>query len=239
MLSYKYKIFLYLIIFLFSIKTFAIDEVLDLKLSSLSENDISLIHPILIDSNTQKVVSIIPFNNEIISLHKSELEYDERRVLKNTLKTYIKRTKALLNNIKKKKLFIENIALRNEVKSTLVMNKVFMETAYEDFKFDQINTEVRYYITKYNNNPVVITRSIDTLDTLDIDLVMSNPDNIIDTRLNRTGAIKRASVENVRSIARDIRYNYPSIKHLSAYVKSPILEENYRRMGFETSLYCN
>ncbi|WP_305838392.1 hypothetical protein [Photobacterium leiognathi] len=239
MFSYNYIIFLYLIIFLFSIKSFAIDEVLDLKLSALSEDDISLIHPILIDSNTQKVVSIIPFNNEVISLHKSELEYDERRVLKNTLKTYIKRTKALLNNIKKKKLFIENIALRNEVKSTLVMNKVFMETAYEDFKYNQINTEVRYYITKYNNNPIVITRSIDTLDTLDIDLVMSNPDNIIDTRLNQTGAIKRASVENVRSIARDIRSNYPSIKHLSAYVKSPILEANYRRMGFETSLYCN
>ncbi|WP_318513529.1 hypothetical protein [Photobacterium leiognathi] len=239
MLSYNYKIFLYLMMFLFSIKSFAIDEVLDLKLSSLSEDDISLIHPIIIDSNTQKVVSIIPFNNEIISLHKSELEYDERRVLKNTLKTYIKRTKSLLNNIKKKKLLIENIALRNEVKSTLVMNKVFMETAYEDFKFDQINTEVRYYITKYNNNPVVITRSIDTLDTLDIDLVMSNPDNIVDTRLNRSGAIKRASVENVRSIARDIRSNYPSIRHLSAYVKSPILEANYRRMGFETSLYCN
>ncbi len=68
---------------------------------------------------------------------------------------------------------------------------------------------------------------------------MSNPDNIIDTRLNQTGAIKRASVENVRSIARDIRSNYPSIKHLSAYTKSPILEANYRRMGFETSLYCN
>ncbi|WP_305369440.1 hypothetical protein [Photobacterium leiognathi] len=239
MLSYNYIIFLYLMIFLFSIKSFAIDEVLDLKLSALSEDDISLIHPILIDSNTQKVISIIPFNNEVISLHKSELEYDERLVLKNTLKTYIKRTKALLNNIKKKKLFIENIALRNEVKSTLVMNKVFMETAYEDFKYNQINTEVRYYITKYNNNPIVITRSIDTLDTLDIDLVIVNPDNIIDTRLNRTGAIKRASVENVRSIARDIRSNYPSIKHLSAYVKSPILEANYRRMGFETSLYCN
>lgn len=114
-----------------------------------------------------------------------------------------------------------------------------MEAAYEDFKYDQINTQVRYYTTKYNNKPVVITRSIDTLDTLDIDLVMSNPDNIIDTRLNRTGAIKRASVENVRSIARDIRSNHPSIRHLSAYVKSPILEENYRRMGFETSLYCN
>ncbi len=45
MLSYNYIIFLYLMIFLFSIKSFAIDEVLDLKLSVLSEDDIYLIHP--------------------------------------------------------------------------------------------------------------------------------------------------------------------------------------------------
>ncbi len=45
MLSYNYKIFLYLMIFLFSIKIFSIDEVIDLKLSALSEDDISLIHP--------------------------------------------------------------------------------------------------------------------------------------------------------------------------------------------------
>ncbi len=45
MLSCNYKIFLYLMMFLFSIKSFAIDEVLDLKLSVLSEDDISLIHP--------------------------------------------------------------------------------------------------------------------------------------------------------------------------------------------------
>ncbi|PSV20284.1 hypothetical protein C0W44_12865 [Photobacterium leiognathi subsp. mandapamensis] len=239
MLRYNYKIFSYLMMFLFSMESFAIDEVLDLKLSSLSENDIALIYPVIIDSNADKIISTTPFSNDVIFLHHVEAESPARKELKSILGSYIKRTKALLNNIKKKKIFIENIALRNEIKSTLKTNKVFMEAAYEDFKYDQINTQVRYYTTKYNNKPVVITRSIDTLDTLDIDLVMSNPDNIIDTRLNRTGAIKRASVENVRSIARDIRSNHPSIRHLSAYVKSPILEENYRRMGFETSLYCN
>lgn len=239
MLRYNYKIFLYLIILLFSIESFAIDEVLNLKLSSLSENDIALMYPVIIDSNAEKVISTTPFSNEVFFLNRVEAESPARKELKDILGSYIKRTKALLNNIKKKKIFIEDIALKNEIKSTLKTNKVLMEAAYEDFKYDQINTEVRYYTTKYNNKPVVLTRSIDTLDTLDIDLVMSNPDNIVDTRLNRAGAIKRASIENVRSIARDIRSNYPSIRYLSAYVKSPILEANYRRIGFKTSLYCN
>lgn len=228
-----------MVFILFSTKIFALDEVLDLKISSLSEDDIALMYPIIIDSDAKKVISTTPFKNEVIFLHNVEAESSARKELKSILGNYIKRTKALLNNIQKKKIIIEDKAIKNEIKSTLKTNKVFMEAAFEDFKYDQINTQVRYYVTKYNNNPVVITRSIDTLDTLDIDLVMSDPDNILSTRLNLTGAVKRASVENVRSIVRDIKSSYPSIKHLSAYVKSPILEANYRRMGFETSLYCN
>lgn len=84
-------------------ESFAIDEVLDLKLSSLSENDIALIYPVIIDSNADKIISTTPFSNDVIFLHHVEAESPARKELKSILGSYIKRTKALLNNIKKKK----------------------------------------------------------------------------------------------------------------------------------------
>ncbi|MGD6735902.1 hypothetical protein ACP5PY_05785 [Photobacterium leiognathi subsp. mandapamensis] len=74
MLRYNYKIFSYLMMFLFSMESFAIDEVLDLKLSSLSENDIALIYPVIIDSNADKIISTTPFSNDVIFLHHVEAE---------------------------------------------------------------------------------------------------------------------------------------------------------------------
>ncbi|MGD6739747.1 hypothetical protein ACN08N_09620 [Photobacterium leiognathi subsp. mandapamensis] len=66
-----------------------------------------------------------------------------------------------------------------------------------------------------------------------IDLVMSNLDNIIKNSLSMEGGIKRASVENIKNIIRDLRENSSSVGRIEAYVVSPILESNLRRMGFQ------
>ncbi|WP_318518878.1 hypothetical protein [Photobacterium leiognathi] len=94
-----------------------------------------------------------------------------------------------------------------------------------------------FYITKFNGEAVVITQTKLNENELHIEYVMSDLDNLLNTALNTEGAIKRASVENIRSIARDVISNNPSITKMKSFVVSPTLEANYRRFGF-TEFSC-
>ncbi|MFA0677938.1 hypothetical protein AB4567_26805, partial [Vibrio sp. 10N.222.51.A6] len=101
---------------------------------------------------------------------------------------------------------------------------------------DVIDSNKLYFSTSYKGENVVISEVKDwtALEKRSISQVMSDPDNIVNTRLNRPGAVKRASVENGREIIRDLKKGGGEIKKVTAFMISDVLETNYRRMGFST-----
>ncbi len=228
----------FMLLLLYPIFVFANGKTLALDLTSISDQDISNIMPLIIDKDGSKVVSDVKFTNEIIVLDQPLSESEPKRVLKQLLNDYISRTSDILNDIESGDISIQNPELKSHIKSTLNANKYYLETSFRDFESDTIDSDVKYYLTKYHDNTVVITRTEDGIstthyDTVDIDLVMSNPDNIIKNSLSMEGGIKRASVENIKNIIRDLRENSSSVGRIEAYVVSPILESNLRRMGFQ------
>ncbi|PHZ58644.1 hypothetical protein CRG86_012520 [Photobacterium leiognathi] len=209
---------MFFILLIFPVFAFASGKTLALDITIVSEQDTSNIMPLIIDKDGSKVVSDVKFTNEIIVLDKPLSKSEPKRVLKQLLNDYISRTSDILNDIESGDISIQNPELKSHIKSTLNANK--------------------YYLTKYHDNTVVITRTENGIstthyDTVDIDLVMSNPDNIIKNSLSMEGGIKRASVENIKNIIRDLRENSSSVDRIEAYVVSPILESNLRRMGFQ------
>lgn len=236
------KYFLVILIFNPSL-CFAVNNSLFLDLTKVSEESIHSINPITLDSNGDKVILDTLFISEKVSLDKPNEKNESRRMLKTKIKSYIARNKELIKKINSGEIVIPDDDLKFDTKRDLINNQRFLESSYEDFTENKIESNINYYLTKVNDENVIISRTeidedLSDVNTLEVDLVMSNPDNILKNRLNLQGAVKRASVDNIRSIIRDIRTNNTTIKRVTAYVISPILESNYRRMGFEID-YCS
>ncbi|WP_318441175.1 hypothetical protein [Photobacterium leiognathi] len=235
------KYFLVILTFIPSL-CFAVDDALFLELAKISEESIHSINPVTLDSNGDRVISDTLFISEKVSLDKPNEQSEQRRMLKAKFQSYIERNKELIKQINSGEIAIPDGDLKLNTRLDLTNNQRFLEASYEDFTENKIEGNIHYYLTNVNDENVIISRTeieedLSGIKTLEVDLVMSNPDNILKNRLNLQGAVKRASVDNIRSIIRDIRNNNPTIKKVVAYVISPILESNYRRMGFET-LFC-
>ncbi|WP_419240021.1 hypothetical protein [Photobacterium leiognathi] len=236
-----FKYFLVILSFIPSL-CFAVYDSLFLELAKVQEASIQPINPITLDNNSDRIISDKLFISEKVSLDKPNEQSELRRMLKTKLKSYIKTNKELIKKINSGEIVIPDDDLKFDTKHDLTNNQRFLESSYEDFTENKIEGNINYYLTNVNDENVIISRTeieenLKGIKTLEVDLVMSNPDNILKNRLNLQGAVKRASVDNIRSIIRDIRTNNPTIKKVVAYVISPILESNYRRMGFET-LFC-
>ncbi|WP_419237681.1 hypothetical protein ACN08P_08645 [Photobacterium leiognathi subsp. mandapamensis] len=235
------KYFLVILAFIPSL-CFAVYDSLFLDLAKISEESIHSINPVTLDSNGDRIISDTLFISEKVSLDKPNEQSEQRRMLKAKFQSYIARNKELIKKINNGEIAIPDDDLKFDTKHDLTNNQRFLEASYEDFTENKIEENIHYYLTNVNDENVIISRTeieenSSGINTLEVDLVMSNPDNILKNRLNLQGAVKRASVDNIRSIIRDIRTNNPTIKKVVAYVISPILESNYRRMGFET-LFC-
>ncbi|WP_305419906.1 hypothetical protein [Photobacterium leiognathi] len=235
------KYFLVILAFIPSL-CFAVYDSLFLDLAKVSEESIHSINPVTLDSNGDRVISDTLFISEKVSLDKPNEQSEQRLMLKAKFQSYIERNKELIKQINSGEIAIPDGDLKLNTRLDLTNNQRFLESSYEDFTENKIEGNIHYYLTNVNDENVIISRTeieedLSGIKTLEVDLVMSNPDNILKNRLNLQGAVKRASVDNIRSIIRDIRTNNPTIKKVVAYVISPILESNYRRMGFET-LFC-
>ncbi|MGD6735901.1 hypothetical protein ACP5PY_05780 [Photobacterium leiognathi subsp. mandapamensis] len=231
-------LYLFFILFLFPVFAFANGKTLVLDIKIVSDQDISTIMPLVIDKNGSKTISNVSFTNEIVTLDKPLSESEPKRLLKKILNDHINRTSSILNDIDNGNISIQNPTLKKHIRTTLKANNYFLQSSYDDFQSDVIDSDVKYYLTKYQDNTVIITRTDSGIpsadyDTLDINLVMSNPDNILKNNLSMEGGIKRASVENIRNIIRDLKENSSSVGKVEAYVVSPILESNLRRIGFQ------
>ncbi|MBP2699975.1 hypothetical protein GY654_08090 [Vibrio parahaemolyticus] len=233
------KHFLIILAFIPSL-CFAVYDTLYLELAKVAEESIHPINPITLDSNSDKIISDSLFISEKVSLDKSNEQSESRKILKKKIKSYLKRNKELLKKIDNGEIVIHDRDLKLDTRLDLTNNQRFLESSYDDFTENIVSKNIDYYLTNFNNETVIISRTETNLSgvkTLEVDLVMSNPDNILKNRLNLQGAVKRASIDNIRSIIRDLRTNSPTIQKIKAFIISPILESNYRRQGFETS-FC-
>ncbi|WP_305811606.1 hypothetical protein [Photobacterium leiognathi] len=210
---------------------------LELDVTKLSSESISEICPLLIDKNGEKIISDVSFSNEKVLLDKIPTENEPRRLLTTTVDNYIAKSNIILHKIKDKVIEIPDMAKKGRLMHKLNLNKSFLTKVFNDLYSKRIEMNSTFYITKFNGEAVVITQTKLHENELHIEYVMSDPDNILNTVLNTEGAIKRASVENIRSIARDAISNNPSITKMKSYVVSPTLEANYRRFGF-TEFSC-
>ncbi|WP_318513528.1 hypothetical protein [Photobacterium leiognathi] len=235
------KYFLIILTFIPSL-CFAVYDTLFLEVAKVAEESIHPINPITLDSNSDRIISDTLFISEKVSLDKSNEQSESRRILKKKIKSYLNRNKELIKKINSGEIVIPDNDLKLDTRLDLTNNQRFLESSYEDFTENKIESNINYYLTKFNDENIIISRTeieerFSGIKTLEVDLVMSNPDNILKNRLNLQGAVKRASIDNIRSIIRDLRTNSPAIQKIKAFIISPILESNYRRQGFETS-FC-
>lgn len=229
--------FLYLC--LISLSTLSVvgnDLIIDVN--ELKNQDLTSIPPLLIGENGTSKVSETIFTNEKITLEQPITASEPRKRLKIIVNGYISKSKEILDSIKDGSFIIPDISQKSELIINLRNNYSFLREAIEFIDSNEIFSEYNFHTTKFKGNTLVIAKTYKYGDKLGITLVMSNPENLVNNKLKLIGGIKRASVENVRSIARDVVTNEPSIKLLSAYVLSPTLESNYRRFGFTEEL-CN
>ncbi|WP_419237678.1 hypothetical protein ACN08P_08630 [Photobacterium leiognathi subsp. mandapamensis] len=210
---------------------------LELDVSTLTSESISEILPLLIGRNGEKIISDVSFSNDKVLLNTLPAENEPRRLLTATVDNYIAKSDIILNKIKDKVIEIPDMALKGRVMHKLRLNKSFLKSVFDDLYAKKIEMNSAFYVTKFNGEAVIITQVESHAHELHIEYVMSDPDNLLNTALNNEGAIKRASVENIRSIARDVISNNPSITKMKSYVVSPTLEANYRRFGF-TEFSC-
>lgn len=210
---------------------------LELDISKLSPEILATIPPLLIGKNGEKVISDTNFTNEKVLLNKIPAENEPRRLLTETVSKYISNSDVIMNKIDNNIIEILDVEKKGRLMHRLRLNKSFLKIIFDDLYSKKIEINSYFYVTKFNNEAVVITQAESIGSELNIEFVMSNPDNILNTILNNEGAIKRASVENIRSIGRDVISNNPVIKRMKAYVVSPTLEANYRRLGF-TEFTC-
>ncbi|WP_419205711.1 hypothetical protein [Photobacterium leiognathi] len=229
----------FLSLFLITLSTFSIaGNNLTLELSTIKDQDIRSIHPILIGENGDTTISETIFSNEKIILDKPINLHEARKNLAETLKSFVTKTKKIIRDIKDGSIAIPNEALKNEVMLNLRNNDSFLKRTLSSVDSSEVSERYKLYATKLKGKTVIISQTTTFDDELDVSLVMSDPDNIINNSLKLNGGIKRASVENIRGIVRDLLTNEPSVKTISAHVVSPTLESNYRRIGFKDSP-CN
>ncbi|WP_419240026.1 hypothetical protein [Photobacterium leiognathi] len=234
----KTRVFLSL--FLITLSTFSIaGKNLTLEIDKIKEQDITSILPILIGNDEETTISDTIFTNEKIVLDKPISLHEARQNLKEVISNYIKKTKKIISDIKDGSIAIPNEALKNEVMLNLRNNDSFLKRTLSSVDSSEVSERYKLYTTKFKGNTVIISQTAIFEGELDIQLVMSDPDNIINNSLKLNGGIKRASVENIRGIIRDLLTNEPSVKTVSAHVISPTLESNYRRVGFKDELPCN
>ncbi|WP_305840930.1 hypothetical protein [Photobacterium leiognathi] len=131
-----------------------------------------------------------------------------------------------------------NDEIKRNVMIDLKNNDSFMKRTLSTVDSNEVSGRYKLYATKLKGKIVIISQTTTFDDELYVSLVMSDPDNIINNSLKLNGGIKRASVESIRGIVRDLLTNDPSVKTISAHVVSPTLESNYRRIGFKDSP-CN
>lgn len=229
------KKFLYLILLIPTLLQAAVD--LELDISELSPESLTTMPPVLIGKNGEKIISDINFTNEKVLLNKIPAENEARRLLTATVDKYISKSNVIINKIMNNIIEIPNQVTKSKIIHKLKLNKSFLKNIFNDLYLKKTDMANVFYVTKFNNEAVVITQAEIIGSELNIEFVMSNPDNILNTILNNEGAIKRASVENIRSIGRDVISNNPVIKKMKTYVVSSTLEANYRRLGF-TEFTC-
>ncbi|PHZ58649.1 hypothetical protein CRG86_012545 [Photobacterium leiognathi] len=230
----------FLALFLITLSTFSIaGKSLTLELNKIKEQDITSILPILIGDNGDTTISETIFSNEKIILDKPINLHEARKNLAETLKSFVTKTKKIIRDIKDGSIAIPNEALKNEVMLNLRNNDSFMKRTLSTVDSNEVSERYKLYTTKLKGKTVIISQTTTFDDDLYVSLVMSDPDNIINNSLKLNGGIKRASVENIRGIIRDLLTNEPSVKTISAHVVSPTLESNYRRIGFKDELPCN
>ncbi|WP_318497151.1 hypothetical protein [Photobacterium leiognathi] len=226
----------FLSLFLITLSTFSIaGNNLTLELTTIKEQDIRSIHPILIGENGDTTISETIFSNEKIILDKPINIHEARKNLAETLKSFVTKTKKIIRDIKDGSIAIPNEALKNEVMLNLRNNDSFLKRTLSSVDSSEVSERYKLYATKLKGKTVIISQTTTFDDELYVSLVMSDPDNIINNSLKLNGGIKRASVENIRGIVRDLLTNDPSVKTISAHVVSPTLESNYRRIGFKDS----
>ncbi|PSW64346.1 hypothetical protein [Photobacterium leiognathi] len=226
----------FLSLFLITLSTFSIaGNNLTLELTTIKEQDIRSIHPILIGENGDTTISETIFSNEKIILDKPINLHVARKNLAETLKSFVTKTKKIIRDIKDGSIAIPNEALKNEVMLNLRNNDSFLKRTLSSVDSSEVSERYKLYATKLKGKTVIISQTTTFDDELYVSLVMSDPDNIINNSLKLNGGIKRASVENIRGIVRDLLTNDPSVKTISAHVVSPTLESNYRRIGFKDS----
>ncbi|WP_318410485.1 hypothetical protein [Photobacterium leiognathi] len=226
----------FLSLFLITLSTFSIaGNNLTLELSTIKDQDIRSIHPILIGENGDTTISETIFSNEKITLDKPINLHEARKNLAETLKSFVTKTKKIIRDIKDGSIAIPNEALKNEVMLNLRNNDSFLKRTLSSVDSSEVSERYKLYATKLKGKTVIISQTTTFDDELYVSLVMSDPDNIINNSLKLNGGIKRASVENIRGIVRDLLTNDPSVKTISAHVVSPTLESNYRRIGFKDS----
>ncbi|WP_305402391.1 hypothetical protein [Photobacterium leiognathi] len=226
----------FLSLFLITLSTFSIaGNNLTLELSTIKDQDIRSIHPILIGENGDTTISETIFSNEKIILDKPINLHEARKNLAETLKSFVTKTKKIIRDIKDGSIAIPNEALKNEVMLNLRNNDSFLKRTLSSVDSSEVSERYKLYATKLKGKTVIISQTTTFDDELYVSLVMSDPDNIINNSLKLNGGIKRASVENIRGIVRDLLTNDPSVKTISAHVVSPTLESNYRRIGFKDS----
>ncbi len=224
--------------FIFHKTAFAvIPSQLDLDISSLSDQDLTPIKPLLVTKERVTKISDKLFVNSQVRLNKPQSENPSRKILKETVDKFLNNTKETIEKIRRKEISIPDSTLEKKILDDLERNEIFLDSSLDDLKNDKmLSDNVYLFITSHDDNTLIITRTqIKNSSVLEIDTVMSDPANILNTNLMNEGAVKRASVENIRSIARDVRQNQPLIKKISAFVISSTLESNYRRMGFKES----
>ncbi|WP_305817594.1 hypothetical protein [Photobacterium leiognathi] len=230
----------FLALFLITLSTFSIaGKSLTLELNKIKEQDITSILPILIGDNGDTTISDTIFTNEKIVLDKPINLHEARKNLAETLKSFVTKTKKIIRDIRDGTISMPNDEVKRKVMTDLKNNDSFMKRTLSTVDSNEVSERYKLYTTKLKGKTVIISQTTTFDDDLYVSLVMSDPDNIINNSLKLNGGIKRASVENIRGIIRDLLTNEPSVKTISAHVVSPTLESNYRRIGFKDELPCN
>ncbi|WP_419237676.1 hypothetical protein ACN08L_09145 [Photobacterium leiognathi subsp. mandapamensis] len=185
----------FLSLFLIILSTFSIaGNNLTLELSTIKDEDIKSILPILIGENGDTTISETIFSNEKIILDKPINLHEARKNLAETLKSFVTKTKKIIRDIKDGSIAISNEALKNEVIINLRNNDSFLKRTLSSVDSSEVSERYKLYATKLKGKTVIISQTTTFDDELYVSLVMSNPDNIINNSLKLNGGIKRASI---------------------------------------------
>ncbi|WP_422766603.1 hypothetical protein ACOX9X_08340 [Photobacterium leiognathi subsp. mandapamensis] len=187
----KTRVFLSL--FLITLSTFSIaGKNLTLEIDKIKEQDITSILPILIGNDEQTTISDTIFTNEKIVLDKPISLHEARQNLKEVISNYIKKTKKIISDIKDGSIAIPNEALKNEVMLNLRNNDSFLKRTLSSVDSSEVSERHKLYTTKFKGNTIIISQTAIFEGELDIQLVMSDPDNIINNSLKLNGGIKKS-----------------------------------------------